>query len=202
MWWTNLVACVVAIDQHVVVDEPVDRIEVVLANGDITVTAGAGPVTLDGAIAGPSDGSPFPEVVDGVLRVVVDCAACGGSLAIRAPADTELELDARAGSISVEGMASAVTATVELGNLEVRAHGAGRVALGARFGDVSLDRSAADDVYVDVDQGSATVDVPAGPWALELDVRGGSLALGPGIVDDPTGPALEAQVNLGSLRVR
>jgi hypothetical protein len=53
-----------------------------------------------------------------------------------------------------------------------------------------------------MDQGSATVDVPAGPWALELDVRGGSLALGPGIVDDPTGPALQAQVNLGSLRVR
>lgn len=201
-WVVPMVGCVVSVDQHVTFDDPVDRVVVSIESGDVEVTGAPGKATLDGTFAGPTgDDGDLVHLRDGILEVTVDCAACGGSVAITVPPGTPLDLTTRAGSIGVAGMRGPVTARVTLGSVEVRDQGTGRVEATAHTGDVTLWRAAAGDTAIDVRQGDARLTVPQGPWDLDLDVTGGSRDVAPGIVDDPAGPLLRAHVRTGSLRV-
>lgn len=202
MGWLALAVagCVVALDQSVTFTEPVERIEVELASGDVTVLAEPGPARLEGTFVGPSGDGDLVVLRDGVLRVAAGCGSCAGSVELWAPRGTSIDVATGAGAVEVEGFDAAVGARIDVGSVAVSGHGLGRVDVSVRTGDAEVERHERADTLVDVGTGDADVRVPAGAWDLELHAA--DLDLGPGLVADPDGPTLTVGVRRGSADVR
>ncbi|GAA3945003.1 lipoprotein [Amorphoplanes auranticolor] len=131
--------------------------------GDVTLTAGTGPITVTermeylGRIPVTSH-----SVVNGTLRLTTDrCSAvgvCKVSYTITAPAAVAANLVSKGGAISVSGMSGAVA---------VKADG----------GRVILDRISAPTVTVNTGGGPADVTMSAMPRSVSVRTRGGELTM-------------------------
>jgi hypothetical protein len=184
-----LASCVIAVDQTVVIDEPVDRIVVHVTAGDLDVEAKPGPVTISGDFGGPGGGPIDHNVVLGELTVTYDCEWCGGSLSIEAPAEVALDLAVGAGDLSVEGMDAELLADVATGSADIRGHGPGPAQISVDFGD--LDVWFADPptrLEGTVKSGSIDAAVPGDvPYAITLDADAGAIHID-GIYQDAASP--------------
>lgn len=199
--WLLWSGCVVGVDQHVTIDEPVDEIRVHAVNADVTVTGRPGSVTVDGAIGGAANGAPSLVVGDGVLTLDVDCRTCGGHLEIGAPPEVALLVKVEHGGIDVRSMAGPTDLSVDLGDLEVHDHAGPLVTSG---GTGSQDLALIDPISLDAAQevGRVTVTLPAGGYALDLVRGGGEPSVDPAVVDDPDGPPVKVRADQGKLEIR
>lgn len=199
MWmWAG---CVVGVDQHVTIDEPVEEIRVHAVNAAIEVVGRPGPVTLDGAIGGIASGAPELVVGDGVLTMDVDCLRCGGRIEIGAPAETRLLVVLDHGAITVEDLASDTTLELGLGDVEVRGHG-GPLSVDGGTGSQELDLAAVIGLETFQEEGSIEISVPPGGYALDLSPGTGEPSVDPLVTDDPEGPLLRAGTGGGRIEIR
>jgi hypothetical protein len=182
----SILACVVAVDQTVTIEEPVDRIVVDVSAGDVKVVARDNDdVRLSGAFGGAGHGPIDYDVTSGVLTIHYDCDLCGGELKIEAPPEVELELELGAGDLSVVDMA-------------------GRTDADLRIGQVGVSYVLAPE-SIDIVLGTGDIDiqVPAGAYSLDLDADRGSIDVDDDVTDDD-GSAfrIAAAVTNGSIDVR
>lgn len=199
----HLASCVIAVDQTVVIDEPVDRIVADITAGDLEVHARPGPVRISGDFGGPG-GEPIGHAVRlGELTVTYSCEWCGGSLTIEAPPEVALDLSVGAGDLVVEGMDADLVADVAAGSADVRGHGAGPALVSVRFGD--LDAWFADApsrLEATVTSGAIRAAVPGDvPYAITLDAGAGLVEL-EGILQDSAAPnVIDLRALAGSIHL-
>lgn len=192
--------CVVAVDETITINQPVDEIVIGVTAGDVKVFAHDGPVELSGDFGGAGRGPIGHDLVDGVLTIQYDCRLCGGQLTIECPPETVITADVGGGDLTVSSMSGAVTASLGGGTARVKDHGAGPVSIATDVGDADVsfvERPA----WVDVSLGTGTIgiDLPAGAYALELDAPRGLIQVS-GVTDDPSNPnTITAYAGTGSI---
>jgi hypothetical protein len=178
-----LTACVVAVDQTVTIDEPVDRIVVDVSAGDVKVVERDGPVRLTGAFGGAGHGPISHDVKDGVLTIRFDCKLCGGELKIEAPGEVSLDLTLGAGDLSVVDMSGSTDADLEIGSVE------------ASF------VSAPERIDIALGTGAIEIVVPAGGYDLDVKTDHGSVDLDD-VYDAPGATsAITAHTSNGSIDI-
>lgn len=179
-----LASCVVAVDQTVIIDQPVDRIVVDVSNGDVRIRArDAAGIQLSGTFGGAGHGPIRHEVTDGVLVIRYDCQLCGGEVEIEAPPEVTLDLSLGAGSLTVEEMAGNTDARIEVGSAEVSYV------------------VAPEHVDLDLGTGAIEIEVPHGAYALDLRTGRGDIDID-GVIDDPDSPnLLFARTKNGSIEI-
>ncbi|MEZ4237583.1 MAG: hypothetical protein R3F59_15835 [Myxococcota bacterium] len=202
--WLPLLAggCVLSVDESLTIHDPVDRIEIEVSAGDVSIRGVDGPVKLSGNFGGAGK-EPEHSVSDGVLTVSYDCGLCGGRLTVDAPPETAVVVTTGAGDVSVDGMLARLDASLSGGSADVRDHGAGPVIVTADIGDVDASFvEPPDRVDVDVTTGFVEIEVPPEAYALDLRAPAGSTSV-QGITDDPSSPfEITARTRAGSISVR
>ncbi|THA25963.1 hypothetical protein E4198_15790 [Streptomyces sp. RKND-216] len=211
-------------------DGHVDRVELVVDSGDLTVTrAEAGTeVSLERSML-KSFRSPeeFVEREGGTLRITTGCedgwGECASDYDLRVPADTPVNVRTRLGDVRVTGLAASVEARTDAGSVELTdvrgdeivAHGkTGGVVLdgvrfrtaeaGSKLGDVRLD------VVDDFDAlsatsktGDVTVSLPekSGPYAVTAASELGDEKV-TAQRDSSASSKVEATTSIGDVTVR
>lgn len=208
-WWLALVGCVVAFDETVKIEAPVDRIAVEVAAGDVRVLAGPSKDVLLMGTFGGAGGRPLGHTVkDGLLTVSYDCRLCGGELRIEAPPEVGLQLSLGAGDLTVQDMAGLLTAEVSAGSAALYRHQGTIVDLIADLGDAEIELEHPPDTAtapysVEVEMGTGDLDLrlPAGAYDLQLQAGAGEVSVD-GVIDDPDSPhTIRAVVAVGSIEV-
>lgn len=200
----GVTACVVAVDESVTIDDPVDRIEVDVTAGDVSIHGVEGPVRLTGAFGGAGHG-PIGHHLDGTTLIIrYDCRWCGGQLTIEAPPDTALSLAVGAGDLTIDAMDAEVDAGLTGGNATVLDHGPGPVTVDLELGSADLTFGEPPSrAEIHASTGAIALTVPSGPYALDLDAARGSVEVDPELIDDPDSPnALIASTGTGSITLR
>lgn len=167
--------------------------------GDIRVQthAEAGAV-VDAEVFGDRS-EPLVRLEGSVLHVGVDCGGadcCAGDLDLTIPVEASLVLDLGVGDVSVDGLAgparidvgtgdvemhglaNTFEASVSTGSIEGRGLASTHAFADVGTGDVDLGwqpSAVLEDVHVDIGLGSAELEVPAGEYALHLDVGLGDI---------------------------
>lgn len=205
-WWIPWLlpwsGCVVAIEETVTITEPVDRIAIDVAAGDVRVRATSGPVRLISTFGGASGDTLGHSVQDGLLSVNYDCKLCGGELTVEAPPEVDLALTLGAGDLTVDDMAGAVLADVHAGSAAVHRHGPATVDVVADLGDVEVDFVVPPPALtVQLGTGDVEITLPSGAYNLDLTAGSGSVRID-GIEHDPESPSqITASVGTGSIEV-
>jgi len=215
--------------QHQTYSQPVDRIEVDLAGGDVSVVAGpAGTVAVTRRLTWSERGKPtVSESVDGTtLRIQQPRCAdggdrCGASYELTAPAGVALTVHTAGGSIRTDGIAGTeilhtsggdVTANRASGNLDLSTSGgtisgsdltATETVAGTSGGDITLEyASAPDRVVAGTSGGSVEVSVPRGDgYRVQAGATGGTADVQ--VAQDPgASRSITARTEGGDVRIR
>lgn len=209
---------------------PVDRVELVVDSGDVTLTAAeeGSKVSLERSML-KSFRSPEESVErDGrVLRITTLCedgwGECSSDYALRVPADTPVTLRTRLGDVSVTGLTASVEARTDAGSVKLTDVRGDEVVAYAKTGGVSLDDvrfrtaeagSKLGDVRLDVvddfdaltatsKTGDVTVTLPekAGPYAVTATSELGDEKV-TAERDSSASSKVEATTSIGDVTVR
>jgi len=203
VWFSLLSACVVGVSVDTTIDEPVDRIDVDVGQGEVSVEASPGPVTLKADLGGVGDGDLTYEVIDRVLYVTASCGdLCGGEVQLTAPRPTDLTARVGLGEIDVDGLGGELDLTLNTGSIRGSALTSQGVIASAAAGDIDLQFVVAPvDVTAGAEAGSVRIEVPAGSYDLDLSAGRGSVETR-GVSHDPSSSRhLRAWTQAGSVEV-
>lgn len=191
LWWI-MAGCVISLRGAVVVEQPIDRVEVEVGFADVDIRAVEdGLPTVGFDFVGLGEGELDPSVVGGVLRVGDPCGAselCAGTLSLELPADVDVQAAIREGGLRMYAMRGDVTADVG-GRIVLERHTGRQVDVANTLGDrVELEFDAAPErVAALSDSGGVHVTLPGGTYALDLQASG-DVMLDPAVEHDPTSP--------------
>ncbi len=200
-----LTACVVAVTVETTIDEPVDRIDVELDQGDVRIEAEPGPVHLVADFGGVGDGEFDFEVVDRVLYISGTCGGpdlCGGDIELTAPRGTAFDARVGLGSLEVAGLAGDLSLSLTSGSIEADHLSSAVVVASSGTGDIELTFDAPPtEVTAGTEAGSVAIEVPAGDYDLDLAAGSGSVEVR-GVRDvDGAERRITAWVKAGSVEV-
>ena len=214
-------------EQHTMSDsvsfaEEITRVDINLDSADVLVTGredGQGLVDYDVRYRG-SEPDLTAEVVDGTLRVRMDChLSCDGDFIIRVPSSATAVIRLDSGDMTVEDLAGVTALQVDSGNIEVR-NLSGNLTLSADSGNISgnvrsLDvegdvdsgslslhfDETPDDVDLTADSGNVSVSVPEGAYDIRTHVDSGRVELRDVTVDNHAPSVISADVDSGNIKI-
>ncbi len=202
-----LASCVLDVRGAVVVDEPIDRVEIDLDRGSVELFAADGETgVVEYHVRGIGEIEVIPEVRDGILVIEDPCGdrdfICQSDVVLELPPEVDVDVRIGAGSLESLSMKGHLTAQVG-GRIDVRRH-TGRVvdvvsSSGQRL-DLGFD-AAPERVEALLAAGPIVLSVPPGAYALDLQAAG-TVVVDPEILIDPTSAsALVVTAEDGSITV-
>jgi hypothetical protein len=206
--------------------EPVRALDVDLDAGTLDVVGGADAVRGERSVRFRSrEPRITEEIVDGVLRIRVDCAGlfsfgCRATYRLEVPSNVDVEVSSGSGSLRLMDVAGSVRADTGSGRIdlhriggEVEAEtGSGRItgaelASGRFVGDtgsgaIDLQFSSPPDLLeIETGSGGVNVRVPQERYAVELDTGSGTTAI-TDIIEDAGAPRrIEIETGSGGITV-
>lgn len=195
MWLLGWISgCVLNYSGAVVLEQPVDRVELRVRRGEVEVRPSEdGTSTVEFSFAGFGEAEVTPIVVDGELRVPDPCGGldlCSGTVSLEVPPDALIDAVIDEGAFFSFGMSGNVVASVG-GRIEVLRHTGAQVDVTSTFGpEIQLSFEAMPErVEARAAEGPLEVRVPPGAYDLDLQATG-PISVHPDIEDDPGSRAL------------
>lgn len=208
-----------------VFDEPVDRINIDSAAGDIEIVRSeTGGVTVERTFRYSGDHRPdtTQSLSGGTLTLRANCSGrvrCAVDYVVGAPADVALDLDSASGDVSITDVVGAIEVNSASGNVRLAKVG-GKIALHTASGSVrgsellcsqlEVDSASgsielalateAEQVEIDSASGNVTLRVPGGPYRVDTDSASGAVT-----IDIATDPSATGRITVhtasGSIRL-